>query len=170
MSQNQRFIFMGRAFFNRVCCLSAALILSVVFQGCFNPTPKSPKFIDEVRPIQPALKIISYTIQRRDLQDALTKIRENPIRLVPVFQSVSSTESYEYRVFDITIDGVYGLLGLENSDIIVAANRYLIKNPAQFPAFVQLLAGENEATIEIRRGGEARLHRYTFIPAIVRRS
>lgn len=110
--------------------------------------------------------MISYTIQRRDLQDALTKIRENPIRLVPVFQTVSSTESYEYRIFDIARSSVYGLLGLENSDIVVAVNRYLIKNPAQFPAFVQLLANENEATIEIRRGGEARLHKYAFVPVI----
>jgi type II secretory pathway component PulC len=103
------------------------------------------------------------------LQDALTRIRENPIRLVPVFQSVSSTDSYEYRVFDINQDGVYALLGLENADIIVAANRYLIRNPAQFPSFVQLLAAENEAQIEIRRDGEARLHKYSFIPAVERK-
>jgi type II secretory pathway component PulC len=83
-----------------------------------------------------------------------------------VYQSVSSTDSYEYRVFDINQDGVYALLGLENADIIVSANRYLIKNPAQFPAFVQLLAAENEAQIEIRREGEARLHKYSFVPAV----
>jgi type II secretory pathway component PulC len=153
----------------RVMLSAGLLLLGLVMQGCLSSTVKSPKFIDEVRPIPPSLKVISYTIQRRDLQDALTKIRENPIRLVPVFQTVSSTESYEYRIFDITRDGVYGLLGLENSDIIVAANRYLIRNPAQFPAFIQLLANENEATIEIRRGGEARLHKYSFVPAAVRR-
>ena len=83
-----------------------------------------------------------------------------------MFASVSTVESYEYRIFDISEHGVYSLLGLENSDIIVAANRYLIRNPAQFPAFVQLLANENNATIEIRRGGEARLLKYTFVPAI----
>jgi type II secretory pathway component PulC len=141
-------------------------LVALLFQGCVSAGVKSPKFIEDVRPILPSLKVISYTIQRRDLQDTLTKIRENPIRLVPVFQTVSSTESYEYRIFDITRSSVYGLLGLENSDIIVAANRYLIKNPAQFPAFVQLLANENEATIEIRRGGEARLHKYSFVPAV----
>lgn len=140
----------------------------LALQGCLSATSKSPKFIDEVRPIAPALKVVSYTIQRRDLREALTKIRENPIRLVPVFQTVSSTESYEYRVFDITYDSVYGLLGLENGDIIVAANRYLIKNPAQFPAFVQLLVNENEATIETRRGGEARLNKYSFVPVVAR--
>jgi type II secretory pathway component PulC len=145
-------------------------LVALVLQGCLSPKLEAPKFIDQVRPIPPSLKVISYTIQRRDLQDALTKIRESPIRLVPVFQTVSSTESYEYRIFDITHDSVYGLLGLENSDIMVAANRYLIKNPAQFPAFIQLLVHENEANIEIRRGGEARLHKYTFVPALARGS
>lgn len=148
-----------------VLCM-VSLLAALGSQGCFSPVAKSPKFIDDIRPIAPALRVISYTIQRRDLQDALTRISENPIRLVPVFQTVSSVESFEYRVFDISRDSVYGLLGLENSDIVVAANRYLVKNPAQFPAFVQLLAGENEANIEIRRGGEARLHKYTFIPSI----
>jgi len=152
----------GVAFFTG--CAAFALIS----QGCVSQSVKSPKFIDEIRPIPPSLKVVSYTIQRRDLQDALTKIRENPIRLVPVYQSVSSSESYEYRIFDITYGGVYGLLGLENSDIVVAANRYLIKNTGQFPAFVQLLVNENEATIEIRRGGEARLHKYSFVPAVRR--
>jgi type II secretory pathway component PulC len=151
---------------SRILLHFASLVVALGCQGCFSPAVKSPKFIDDVRPIPPALRVISYTIQRRDLQEALTKIRENPIRLVPVFQSVSSVESYEYRVFDINQDSVYGLLGLENSDIIVAANRYLIKNPAQFPAFIQLLARENDATIEIRRGGEARLHKYTFVPSV----
>jgi type II secretory pathway component PulC len=145
------------------CALGA---IFVVAQGCSPAVTPSPKFIDDVRPIPPSLKIVSHTIQRNQLRASLTKIRENPIRLVPVFQSVSASESYEYRVFDIAADGVYGLIGLENGDVIVAANRYLIKNPAQFPAFVQLLASQNEATIELRRGGEARLHKYIFVPAL----
>jgi type II secretory pathway component PulC len=137
---------------------------SVALSGCGASKVRQPKFIDDVRPIPPVLKVISYAIQRRDLQEALTRIKENPIRLVPVFQSVSPAESYEYKIFDIGQSGVYSLLGLENGDILVAANRYLIKSPPQFPAFVQLLANEKEATIEIRRGGESRLHKYSFIP------
>jgi type II secretory pathway component PulC len=140
------------------------VLLNTALLGCSSNVVREPKFIEDVRPIPPVLKAISFTIQRRDLQDALTRIKENPIRLVPVFQSVSPTDSYEYRIFDISQDGVYALLGLENSDILVAANRYLIKKPAQFPAFVQLLANEKEASIEIRRGGESRLHKYVFIP------
>lgn len=144
-----------------VVCFSLA---SVALSGCSASKVREPRVIDDVRPIPPVLKVSSFAIQRRDLQEALTRIKENPIRLVPVFQSVSPGDSYEYKIFDIGPNGVYALLGLENGDILVAANRYLIKSPPQFPAFVQLLANEKEATIEIRRGGESRLHKYSFIP------
>ena len=144
----------------------ALALISVLVDGCATQRAREPKFIEDIRPIPPALKVISYTIQRRDLQNALIRIREHQVRLVPVYQSVSITESYEYRIFDVGQNSVYSLLGLENSDIIVAASRYLIKNPAQFPAFAQLLVNENEASIEIRRGGEARLLKYRFVPAI----
>lgn len=136
--------------------------------ACVKPNAVEPRLINDIRPVPPTHKVISYTIQRRDLQKTLTRLRENPIRLVPVFQSVSTTESFEYRIFDIDVGGVYGLLGLENSDIIVAANGFLIKDPKQFPLFVQLLEREDKATIEIRRDGEARLLKYSFIPALRR--
>jgi len=133
--------------------------------GCGSQRIPEPKFIEDIRPIPPALKVNSFTIQRRDLQAAIARMADTPIRLVPVYQTVSSTESYEYRVFDVTPDSVYALMGIENSDILVAVDRYLVKNPAQFPAFVRLLGNENEASIEMRRGGEARLIKYSFVPA-----
>lgn len=151
-----------KQYFTIAVSLVIPWVLSI--SGCSGARQVGVKFIDDIRPIAPALKTVSFNIQRADLIERLTKINERPVRLVPVYQSVSSTESYEYRLFDITAGGVYDLLGLENSDIVVALNRYLIKNPGQFQAFVQLLAAENEATIEIRRGGEARLHRYSFLP------
>jgi type II secretory pathway component PulC len=140
-----------------------ACILGV---GCSTRGPREPKFIEDIRPIPPILKVTSYTIQRRDLSEALERVADAPIRLVPVYQSVSSTQTYEYRLFDVSPDGVYGLLGLENSDVIIAVDRYLLKNPNQFAAFVRLLTNENEATIEIRRGGEGRLLKYSFVPAV----
>lgn len=146
--------------------LCALVVINFFAFGCSSPNLVEPKYIEEIRPVAPTHKVISYTIQRNDLRDALTRLRESPIRLVPVFQSVTSTESYEYRVFDIDSNGVYGLLGLENSDIIVAANRYLIRDPKQFPVFVQLLETVDQANIEIRRDGEARLLKYSFVPSI----
>lgn len=153
-----------RALIGLVTCAIVACVL-----GCVSQTVREPKYIDDIRPIPPAIKVSSFTIQRRDLQAALLRLGEVPVRLVPIYQSVTSTESYEYRLFDVTPDSVYALLGLENSDIIVAADKFLIKNQAQFPAFMRLLQNENEATIEVRRGGEARLLKYTFVPAIQRK-
>lgn len=151
----------------RITCLRLiACVLSLSVAACAPQKPREPKYIDDIRPIPPAIKVSSFTIQRRDLQGALLRMGDTPVRLVPVYQSVTATESYEYRLFDVAPDSVYQLLGLENSDIIVAADRFLIKNQGQFPAFMRLLQNENEATIEIRRGGEARLLKYTFVPAL----
>ena len=146
----------------------AAIATTFSLGACIKPSAVEPRFISDIRPVPPTHKVVSYSIQRQDLRKALTRLRESPIRLVPVFQSVSTTESFEYRIFDIDGGGVYGLLGLENSDIIVAANEFLIKDPKQFPLFVQLLERENTATIEIRRNGEARLLKYAFIPTVSR--
>jgi hypothetical protein len=69
--------------------------------ACEPKPPVEPKRIDEVRPVPPAYKVISYTIQRRDLIASLAKASENSIRLVPVYQNVSMFQSFEHRLFDI---------------------------------------------------------------------
>jgi membrane-associated protease RseP (regulator of RpoE activity) len=133
--------------------------------GCKPPIPPEPKRIEEIRPIPPALRVTNFTIQRRDLVAALGRGGDNSIRLVPVYETVASRSSYEHRAFDVRPGGVYSLLGLQNADIVVAVDGYLVKRPEQFTLFVQALAQEDEATIEIRRGGEPRLLKYVFIPA-----
>lgn len=144
---------------------TALMVLLVACIACSSRAPQAPKFIDDIRPVAPMRKEVSYSIQRRDFDSALVRSAEFPVRLVPVYATVSSRESYEYRIFDLKPGSPYALLGLENSDIIVAANGYLIKRPDQFSTFIQLLARENEASIEIRRMGEARLFKYAFLPA-----
>jgi type II secretory pathway component PulC len=96
----------------------------------------------------------------------LSRSGDNAIRLVPVYESVASRLSYEHRVFDVKPSSIYALLGIQNSDIIVAADGYLIKEPRRFIEYIQLLPRENEASIEIRRAGEPRLLKYSFIPAV----
>ncbi len=145
--------------------ITAAAVLCAGI-GCSPSAPREPKRIEEIRPIPPALRVTSYTIQRRDLQSTLSKGTDNAIRLVPIYESVASRLSYEYRVFDVRPGSIYSLLGLENSDIVVAADGFLIKKPEQFVLYVQLLTKQNEATIEIRRGGEPKLLKYAFLPAL----
>jgi type II secretory pathway component PulC len=141
-------------------------IVAIAGFGCTPLQPREPKRLQEIRPIPPALRVTTYTLQRRDLQSVLSKGADNTIRLVPIYESVASRQSYEYRVFDVRPGSVYSLLGLENSDVLVAADGYLIKKPEQFVMYVQLLANQNEANIEMRRGGEPRLLKYSFLPAI----
>ena len=145
---------------------SVCAALMVVVSGCSTMGEREPRFIEDVRPVPPLTKVTTFSIQRKDLIESLSSPKENSVRLVPVYQSVSSRQSYEYRIFDVKQGSAYALLGLEPSDILVAADRYLVKKPDQFPVFVQLLAGMNESSIEIRRGGEARLLKYRFIPAL----
>ena len=149
----------------RVIALSLAAV-GLVVVGCSSSSLREPRFIDDIRPVPPPMKVLHYSIQRRDLQDALVRQGVNSIRLVPVFENLSVTQSYSYRLFDVHEDSAYALLGLQTSDVVVAADRYLIKRPDQFPAFVSLLANMDEASIEIRRGGESKLFKYSFIPAV----
>ena len=149
------------------CVLVLGMVaFSLLLAGCSAGGAKEPRFIEDIRPVPPPLKVTHFSIQRRDLQDALTRQGDNAIRLVPVFDNIAVKETYSYRLFDIHDDSAYSLLGLQTSDVIVAADRYLIKRPEQFPAFIGLLAGADEATIEIRRGGEGRLFKYRFLPAL----
>lgn len=149
----------------RVITLSLAVV-GVLVGGCSSSSLREPRFIDDIRPVPPPMKVLHYSIQRKDLQDALVRQGVNSIRLVPVFENLSVTQSYSYRLFDVHEDSAYALLGLQTSDVVVAADRYLIKRPDQFPAFVSLLANMDEASIEIRRGGESKLFKYNFIPAV----
>lgn len=146
----------------RVLVLASLL----VFTACSGNTVREPRFIDDIRPVPPPLKITNFSIQRKDLQDSLTRQGDNAIRLVPVFDNVSVKQTYSYRLFDVHEGSAYSLLGLQSSDVVVAADRYLIKQPDQFPAFIGLLTGADEATIEIRRNGEGRLFKYRFLPSI----
>jgi len=134
--------------------------------GCFTQERIEPKRIEEVRPFPPAFKSIGYTIQRRDLQTYLQHRGDNTIRLVPVYQNAVSAESHVHRVFDLKPKGIYGLLGIQNSDIIVAADGYLIKRPEQCIAYLELLQNEDTATVEIQRENDAVLLKYAFVPAI----
>lgn len=148
----------------RLMRIVGAVVLAVSLTSCSSTALKEPRFIEDIRPVPPPLKVMHLSIQRKDLQEALNRQGDNAIRLVPVFDNISVKQTYSYRLFDVHENSAYALLGLQSSDVVVAADRYLIKRPEQFPAFVSLLAGADQATIEIRRGGEGRLLKYTFIP------
>ena len=146
------------------------VVVAMLVGGCSASSIREPKFIDDIRPVPPPMKVLHYSIQRKDLQDALVQQGINTVRIVPVFDNLAVSQTYSYRLFDVQEGSAYSLLGLQSSDVVVAADRYLIKRADQFPTFVGLLAGVDEASIEIRRGGESKLFKYSFIPALGKRS
>lgn len=153
---------------SRFARFAGSVFVALSIAACSSTAINEPRLIDDIRPIAPPLKVMHLSIQRRDLQDALSRQGDNSIRLVPVFDNIAVKQTYSYRLFDVHENSVYALLGLQSSDVVVAADRYLIKRPELFPAFVGLLLSADQATIEIRRGGEARLLKYSFIPAVAK--
>ena len=151
---------------NKKKLVTLLLILTTVFSGCFDIQKPSPKRIEEVRPNPPTFKSISLSIQRHDLKELLSRRGDNSIRLVPVFTTPTASESYVYRLFDVKPRGVYALLGLQNSDLVMAVDGFLIKRPEQFVAYTELLQNEDSSTIEVQRNGEAILLRLNFVPAV----
>jgi type II secretory pathway component PulC len=150
-----------------VASLSLALLPIAALTGCFlQKSSYQPKRIEEIRPNPPIFKSYSLTIQRRDFKSQLARVGENTIRLVPVFQSAVNPESFVHRVFDVRPKSLYSLMGIQNADILVAVDGYLVKKPEQFVSYVELLQNEDSSTIEILRGGESILLRYNLIPSL----
>lgn len=150
---------------SRLLCI--ALLPIITCTGCFlQKTSQQPKRIEDIRPNPPIFKSYSLTIQRKDFKSQLGRTGENTIRLVPVFQSAVNPESFVHRVFDVRPKSVYTLMGIQNADILVAVDGFLVKKPEQFVSYVELLQNEDSSTIEILRGGESILLRYNLIPSL----
>ena len=89
----------------------------------------------------------------------------NKVRLVQVFSGGKdpSSEEPQWRIFDVRRGGVCDLLGLKNGDVILAANSRMFLNPAKFAAYLALLAGEKQASIQLKREGQEHLMNYVFL-------
>lgn len=145
----------------------AAFSVLMLLTGCsMTGRPNGAIKIEEVRPIPPVVKTIRLTIQRENLKTALSEGTDlNSIRVIPLYASVNPVAALEYRLFDIRPESAFNLLGLQNSDILVAAHGYVVQGPQQFAMYVRLLLEQDEGNIEIRRGGVPTLLQYAFIPA-----
>ncbi len=93
----------------------------------------------------------NISISKNKLDQALkVKPELNRIRMVDVFRQGSAFP--EYHLFDIRDNSVYALLGLQNRDVLIAANDYLVFDKSGFPRFVGLLPTTDKASITVRRG------------------
>ncbi|MDZ4786461.1 MAG: hypothetical protein SGJ02_10335 [bacterium] len=86
------------------------------------------------------------------------------IRLIELYGSLAPTPRYRVMGFDKM--GIYDLLTLQKGDVILAADNFIIKDPALFPTFVNLfpkiLPVQKEVSLQVLRGREELLLVYSM--------
>ena len=128
-------------------------------------TQSGPIAIASVRPAPLGLQEIAFSIKKSEYSRALESSRGSQnLRIIPMVVSASQAPaSPEYRIFNVKKGSVAELLGLENSDILVAAHDYVIQTPEQFYGYLNYVAKEQGSQIEVRRGGQPLLLKFQFI-------
>lgn len=118
--------------------------------------------LSSVRAQLPGTAVITRKISAGALKAALSRDPSGArLRAVEVFQGERVGALLpEYRLFGITNDSAYYLLGLRNADVVVAANDYVVPSSSYIHAYVALLPAEREAFIEIRREEQPIIFRY----------
>lgn len=152
--------------------LYSALLIAVV-SGCAilrggDSSPHGAVKLDSMRKGPPAnLQTVPVTVRYDEFRKAESNPDVNRMRVVRIVTSPSAAGAGdelnpEYRLFDIQKGGVAQVLGLENADVLVAANGYVVYHPDQFMRYLAGLPVEGGTFIELRRNGKPMLLKYTF--------
>ena len=123
--------------------------------------------ISEVRGPLPGTKTVTMEIPRDRYIKALETGNVNTVRLVEVYSRYKVPETPpEYRLFDVRPGSVYDVLGLQTSDVILAADGYVIPAPQIFWQFLNLVRNLDKTSIELVRGGRPIVFEYTLVPPV----
>ena len=139
---------------------SLLIAATVILPGCIRPQAPEPVVYSQT-PGGKVQSTVELSIPRKKLQKALTRGSEaNEIRLVQVFRREDQPLP-QYRLFSVQHGSIYDLLGLQETDILLAADDHVVFEPAAFRTFVvQYLPTQNDASITLMRDGVAMLYRY----------
>lgn len=119
---------------------------------------------DITRTPAPSVRKIRLEIPRPKLITALQQeVLIDRLRVVEMYSSHDGVRFPLYHLFDVHPKSVFALLGLQNADVLVAANERYLKNKDVFKQYVRLLRDEKEAEIEIIRSAEPILYQYKFV-------
>jgi hypothetical protein len=141
------------------------MIISLFFvMGCAGSRSGGSSGVSPVQRLTPPdIKRVELSITRDQLLTALEQdVLTDRLRVVQTFSSQESGNVPLYRLFDVHPKSIYGILGLKNADILVAANERYLRNSLVFKQFVRMLRGESTAMIEVVRGVEPILFSYKF--------
>lgn len=144
----------------RLCGRLYSALLGVVLtlSGCSLKPPWSQEELaaGKSRKLPAEIAKKELTIPRAEL---VKRLRErgtaDGVRLIRTMrgQSYEVEATPEYRIFGVKKGSVFELLGLQNADIILSAESFIIRDPRVFPEYVALLKDQPQASIEIRREG-----------------
>ena len=142
------------------------LLILFIVTGCTVFSSNKAISIKAIRPIAPSdLKQASITINRQEYVRAVQAEGSAPrLRVIAIMPGQASMAAIqEYRIFGVTPGSAAALLGLRNSDILVAANEYIVRAPGQFYTFLQFMETVPEASIEIRRNRTPIIIKFKFV-------
>jgi hypothetical protein len=139
---------------NYFCFTSFVLpiVMALSLGGCFLRRNEVVAIkLSEVRPLPPERKVLRLKVPRHELAN---RAEGSQIRLVEVFNPGQEDNPVkEWRMFDISPSSAAALVGLENNDVLLAANDYVVAAPYIFHQYLRYLPREKEGTIEVRRAG-----------------
>lgn len=112
--------------------------------------------LDKLRTVPVAARLQPRRVDKESYSRAVqSKELLSSLRLVPILKGETEKTPYpEYRVFGIKKGSPYSLLGLENADVLVAAEGFVVRDPATVPMYARLVLDQGRSQIEIRRGQE----------------
>jgi type II secretory pathway component PulC len=134
-----------------------------LLSGCSARDAQGPVLLSSVRQPSALRSEDVITIPRTQVIEVLDSKRSiNFIRLVQIFarHPEPSRVLPQYRMFNIRPGSIGDLLGLENGDILVAANDYVVFDPNKFQQYLELFRIEKDPFIEIIREGKPMVFRY----------
>jgi len=144
-----------------MACVQACAIISG------ESTPEGAVQIDTLRGSTPPERNTQIIpIRLEDLRRAQSNTDINRLRILKITMAANEAASQDpipqYRIFDVREDSVGELLGIENADVLVAANGYIVYHPDQFMRYLASLPISTGTFIEIRREGRPLLLKYEF--------
>lgn len=130
--------------------------------------PEGAVQIDSIRKSPPSgIQRIPMTVRIEDLRRAQGNIELNRLRVLKIVLSAGGSSGDDpmpqYRLFDVKPGGVAEVIGLQNADVLVAANGYVVYHPDQFLRYLVSIPLDEETFIEIRRDGRPIMLEYKFI-------
>lgn len=85
------------------------------------------------------------------------------LRMVPLLRSAKfATGIPEYRLFDVEPGSAADVLGLKNSDVLIAVDDFILYDSQKFKSYLMLLQNEQSSNLEVQRESKPILFKYVF--------